>query len=221
MGQLTIDTLDKKDRDNAMVSLHAIALNNGEESLFYPRIDYQELLSKFDVLNSDYQKCKEERDLYEEELHNENEKNSKLFEANKTLSAKIDEFILEKEKLTSEIKELKEKLSGFVVGYGVEGGNEIAFFKPEGVTLVTTKMMNNAYYIGALNGDSYEFQFNEEKAPHNKAIEARNTILLPFCVIESSANDANYVENVWKGSFSNVNGEFRIIEKARVRLIKK
>ena len=63
MGQLTIDTLNKTDRDNAMVALHAIAINNGEDLLFCPISDLKDKVRELEVLNSDYLKCQDDNSM--------------------------------------------------------------------------------------------------------------------------------------------------------------
>ena len=60
MAQLSIDTLNKTDRDTAMVALHNIAKFNGEEPLFCSINHYNDLVGKYNQLSSDYQKNLEE-----------------------------------------------------------------------------------------------------------------------------------------------------------------
>ena len=220
MAQLTIDTLNKTDRDNAMVALHAMAINNGEDPLFCPIKDFNDKVSAFDALSSDYQKCQDENTNLKEELDNEKKKNETLFEANKTLRNNIDNFDKLNNKLETEIKELKEKLSAFIVGYGEDGNNELKYFKPEEFKLEKT-IQTNAFFIGASKGeDVFEYQFNEEKGGHQKAIQLKNDMIIPFCDIVNEVPDANYIVNKHKGIFSIANGDFKIIEKAKISLVK-
>ena len=219
MGQLTIDTLNKTDRDNAMVALHAMAINNGEDLLFCPIKDYNDKVRAFDALCSDYQKCQDDNKTLNEELDNEKEKNETLLNANKTLNNNIINYEKHNCELEAEIKVLKEKLSAFIVGFGGDGNNEVKYFKPEESKLEKT-IQNNAFFIGASIGeDVFEYQFNEEKGGHQKAIQSKSDILIPFCDIVNEVPDANYVLNKQKGMFSFSNGEFKIIEKAKVCLV--
>ena len=221
MAQFSIDTLNKTDRDNAMVALHSIATNNGEEPLFCFASTFNELVNKYNHLNSEYQKCKEELDLYKDELKKQEEKNTSLFEANNNLRVKAEELEIDKKDLTTEVKELKEKLSGFIPGFGGDGDNKLTNFKPEGDKLETT-IQSNTFFTGVSIGDNiFEFQFNEEKGPHQRAIQSKNDILIPFCDIEYEAPDGNYIENKHKGSFSTVNGEFKMLAKAKISIVVK
>lgn len=220
MGQLTIDTLNKADRENAMIALHVITVHNEEEPLFCPIEDFKEQVAKYDFLNAEYQNCKKEKDLFEEELRAKTERNETLFEANKNLCAKVDEYDKLNNELKEEIKKLKERLSGFIIGFGSEGENESKYFKPEERKLENT-IQNTAFFIGASKGENiFEFQFNEERAPHQKAIQSRSEVLIPFCDIEFEVPDANYIVNKHNGLFSINNGEFTIIEKAKISIVK-
>lgn len=221
MGQFTIDTLNKTDRDNAMVALHSIAINNGEDPLFCPINLYNDEIGKLKALNSEFLKCQDENKKLNEELEVQKKKNDNLYNANTVLSANITTYEQLNNELEAEIKKLKEKLSAFVVGYGEEGDNVLKYFKPEDEKLEETTIQNAAFFIGLSRGeDVFEFQFNEEKAPHNKAIQYKSQILIPFCDVENEVQDANCIINNHKGSFSIANGVFKIIEKAKISLIK-
>ena len=221
MGQFTIDTLNKTDRDNAMVALHAVAINNGEDLLFRPINDYNDKASKLEIIKTELLKCQDDNNSLKEELKKEINSNNTLLEANKTLNTKLTNCEEQNSILKAEINDLKEKLSAYVVGFGGDGDNEIKYFKPEEDKLVETKIQNSAFFIGASKSeDVFEFQFNEGKAPHNKAIQFRNEILIPFCDIVYEAPDANYIVNKSKGSFSIANGEFKIIDKVKISIIK-
>ena len=220
MGQLTIDTLNKTDRDNAMVALHAIAINNGEDLLFRSIIDYNDKAGKLEDLNAELLKCQDDYKKLIDELNDVKNRNESLFEANKTLSTNIDTYKKLNNELEAEIKDLKVKLSAFVVGFGGDGDNELKFFKPENGRLENT-IQKDAFYIGASKDEEvFEFQFNEEKGLPQKAIQSRDEVLIPFCDIVHETPDANYIENKHKGSFSVANGEFKIIEKAKITLKK-
>ena len=220
MGQLTIDTLNKTDRDNAMVALHAIAINNGEDLLFCPISDLKDKVRELEVLNSDYLKCQDDNSSLKEELKNEMNRNNQLYDANVTLNRNLSNCEQENKVLEAKIKDLNEKLSAFIPGYGGEGG--MIYYKPDGEKLETTTIHANALFVGASIGDnSFEFQFNEEKGPHLKAIQTQKESLVPFCEIEYSAPEGNYIENGEKGSFSLINGEFKIIKKAKISIVKK
>ena len=220
MGQLTIDTLNKTDRDDAMVSLHAIAIKNGEDLLFRPINDYNDKACKLEELETEMLKCQDDNTKLIEELDNVKKRNDTLFEANKTLSKNIDTYKNRNDELEAEIKVLKEKLSAFIVGYGDDCDNKLKYFKPEEGKLANT-IQKDAFYIGASKGeDVFEYQFNEEKGLPQKAILSRNEILIPFCEIVYETPDANYIENKHKGSFSVANGEFEILEKAKIILKK-
>ena len=220
MGQITIDTLNKIDRDNAMVALHAIALSNGEDLLFCPINEYNEQVGKFKELNSVYQKCKEDRDFFEVELTKETEKNNNLLEANNSIREKNEEFQREKEELTSKVKELNEKLSKFTFGYDADGKCVLLFFKPEKDKLIQTTN-DTALFVGVAKDGVIEYQFNDEKGIHQKAIQNKNDMLIPFCDIEHEAPEANYIENKDKGSFSLNGGEFKMIKKAIINIVVK
>lgn len=220
MGQLTIDTLNKTDRDDAMVALHAIAIKNGEDLLFRPINDYNDKAGKLEDLKAELLKCQDDNSSLKEELKNEFNRNTTLLEANKTLNVKFTTCEKENSVLKEENKVLKEKLSAFIIGFRGEGDNDLKYFKPEGGKLENT-IQNNAFYIGASKGeDTFEFQFNEEKGLPQKAIQSRDEVLIPFCDIVHETPDANYIENKHKGSFSVANGEFKIIEKAKITLKK-
>lgn len=220
MGQLTIDTLNKTDRDNAMVALHAIAINNGEDLLFRPINDYNDKAGKLEDLKAELLKCQDDNNTLKEELKKESNRNNTLLEANKTLNTKFTTCEEENRALKEENKFLKEKLSAFIIGFGVEGDNKIYYLKPEDGRLTNT-IQKDAFYIGASEDEEvFEFQFNEEKGLPQKAIQSRDEILIPFCDIVHETPDANYIENKHKGSFSLANGEFKIIEKAKITLKK-
>lgn len=212
MAQLSIDTLNKTDRDNAMVALYNIALYNGEDPLFCTANQYNDLGGKYKQLSVEYQKNKEELDLYKDEYKKQADRIKELFEANNNLRE-------ENGKMTAEIKELKEKLRGFIPGYGEE--NKLIYYKPEEGRLETTTIISNALFVGVSKGENvFEYQFNKEKGPHVKAIQSQNESLVPFCDIKYNAVDGNCVENIKNGTFSLVNGEFKIIEKAEISIIK-
>jgi len=212
MGQYTIDTLNKTDRENAMVALHNIAKFNGEEPLFCSISHYNEMAGKYELLSSEYQKNKEELDMYKEENKKQADRIKELFEANTTLRKNNEGF-------SAEIEALKEKLCGFIPGYGGEG--VVKYYKPSGDKLETT-VQDSALFSGVSVGDNlFEFQFNEVKGPHQKAIQNKSELLLPFCDIEYEAPEANYIENKYKGTFSLINGEFKIINKAKICILKK
>lgn len=220
MGQFTIDTLNKTDRDNAMVALHAIAINNSEEPLFCPINCFNDQANKLKNLDFEYQKCQEFVDSLKEELENERNRNNSLLENNNKLNAELATSIESNSELKVEIKLLKDKLRAFIPGYGSEG--EKIYYKPDGEKLETTTIHANALFVGASIGENvYEFQFNEEKGPHLKAIQTMKESLVPFCEIEYSAPEGNYIENGEKGSFSLINGEFKIIKKAKISIVKK
>lgn len=218
MGQFTIDTLNKTDRDNAMFALHAIALNNGEDPLFFPIGVYNDQVSKLEALNNDLKKCNEENEIFKEELKDVNNKNETLFTANKNLRENIEDLERKYNELITENNILKDKLSRYTVGYGPDGNSKTLYFKPEDNKLVETTQ-NNAYFKGGANGDIIEFVFNDEKGDHQRAIQSRNNVLMPFCEIISSASEANYVDNHDKGEFSIKNGEFKLLKKAKISLV--
>lgn len=212
MAQFSIDTLNKTDRDNAMVALHFIAISNGEDPLFCPINVHKEQTSKLNEINSEFQKCKEELNLYKDEYSKQTEKIRNLTEENQSLKEK-------NEILIKEINELNEKLSGFIPGYGGEG-KEI-FFKPSEEKLEITTIQATGFFVGASIGENiFEFQFNEAKGPHLRAIQSQSETLLPFCDIKYNAPDGNSVKNLHKGTFSLINGEFKIIEKAEISIVK-
>lgn len=212
MAQLSIDTLNKTDRDNAMVALHNIAKFNGEDPLFCSISHYNDLVEKFNKLSVEYQKNKEDLGLYKDEYNKQAEKIKELLEANTILRKNNEEF-------SAEIEILNEKLRGFIPGYGGEG--VMKYYKPSGDKLETT-VQDSALFMGVSVGENvFEFQFNEEKGPHQKAIQNKTELLLPFCDTEYEAPEANYIENKFKGSFSLINGEFKMIEKAKICMVKK
>lgn len=212
MAQLSIDTLNKTDRDTAMVALHNIAKFNGEEPLFCSISHYNDLVGKYNQLSSDYQKNLEELKLYKDEYNKQADKIKELLEANTILKKNNDDF-------STEIETLNEKLSGFIPGFGGEG--VLKYYKPSGDKLETT-IQDSALFMGVSVGEGvFEFQFNEEKGPHQKAIQNKKELLLPFCDNEYEAPEANYIENKFKGTFSLINGEFKMIEKAKICMVKK
>ena len=220
MGQFTIDTLNKTDRDNAMVALHAIAINNSEEPLFCPINCFNDLANKLKTLDSEYKKSQEFINSLKEELGNEQNRNSILQEENNKLNTELATSIDIISELKGEIKILKDKLSVFIPGYGSEG--EKIYYKPDGEKFETTTIHANALFVGASIGENvYEFQFNEEKGPHLKAIQTQKEFLVPFCEIEYNDPNGNYVENGHKGSFSIINGEFNLIKKAKISIVKR
>ena len=215
MAQITVDTLNKQDRDDVIQALHSIALRNNEEPLFYPKSVLQESREKCRSLNEELELYKEENETLKDELKEEKSNVEKLRSENSSLSERIKELELANQVLTAENTKYKEKI------IGVDLKSDCLFFKTQGDILEQTTQ-NSAAYIAKKNDDYYDFYFNEEKAAHQRAISIKESILLPFCDIESdSASDGNYVVNRGPGCFSLINGVFKLEKKARIAIIVK
>lgn len=213
MAQITVDTLNKQDRDDVIQALHSIALRNKEEPLFWPNSVLQESKDKCRSLTEELDYYKEENKTLKNELKDKISIVEKLHSENSSLSERIKELELANQDLTSENIKYKEKI------FGVDLKSDYLYFKPLGNYLAQT-MQNSATYIAVKKGDYYDFYYNEDKAAHQKAISFKDSILLPFCDIESdSAPDGNYVENKEPGCFSLINGVFKLEKKARIAII--
>ena len=215
MAQITVDTLNKQDRDDVIQALHSIALRNNEEPLFCPISLLQERKEKCRSLTEELDFYKEENETLKDELKEEKTNVEKLRSENSSLSERIKELELANQVLTAENTKYKEKI------IGVDLKSDCLFFKTQGDILEQTTQ-NSAAYIAKKNDDYYDFYFNEEKAAHQRAISFKESILLPFCDIESdSASDGNYVVNRGPGCFSLINGVFKLEKKARIAIIVK
>lgn len=215
MAQITVDTLNKQDRDDVIQALHSIALRNKEEPLFYPSSVLQESKEKCRSLTEELELYKEENETLKDELKKEKSNVEKLRSQNSSLSERIKELEFANQVLTAENTKYKEKI------IGVDLKSDCLYFKPQGNDLAQT-MQNSATYIAVKKGDYYDFHFNEDKTEHRKAIFSKESILMPFCDIESdSASDGNYVENRGVGCFSIINGVFKLEKKAMVAIIVK
>lgn len=215
MAQITVDTLNKQDRDDVIQALHSIAMRNNEEPLFYPSSLYLDSKNKCLSLSEELDRYKKENETLKKEVEFEKELVKELQIDKNNLNNRIKELELTNQDLSSEISKYKEKI------IGIDLKSEYLYFKPQGNDLAQT-MQNSATYIAVKKGDYYDFQFNEEKTEHKKAISSKESILLPFCDIESnSASDGFYVENRGVGCFSIINGVFKLEKKAVVAIIVK
>lgn len=215
MAQITVDTLNKQDRDDVIQALHSIAVRNNEELLFCPSSLLQDSKEKCRLLSEELDRLKKENETLKKELEFEKELVKELQTEKGNLSDRVKELELANQNLSAENTKYKEKI------IGVDLKSDCLFFKTQGDILEQTTQ-NSAPYIAKKNDDYYDFYFNEEKAAHQKAISSKESILLPFCDIESdSASDGNYVENRGPGCFSLINGVFKLEKKARIAIIVK
>lgn len=215
MAQITVDTLNKQDRDDVIQALHSIALRNKEEPLFYPNSVLQESKEKCRSLTEELDRYKKENETLKKEIDFEKELVKELQTEKDNLNERVKELELANQDLSAENTKYKEKI------IGVDLKSDYLYFKPQGNYMAQT-MQNSATYIAVKNDDYYDFYFNEDKAQHQKAISYKDSILLPFCDIESdSVSDGNYVVNRGAGCFSLINGVFKLEKKARIAIIVK
>ena len=215
MAQITVDTLNKQDRDDVIQALHSISLRNNEEPLFYPKSVLQESREKCRSLTEELDRYKKENETLKNEVEFEKDLVNELQKEKGNLNDRVKELELANQELSAENTKYKEKI------IGVDLKSDCLFFKTQGNILEQTTQ-NSATFIAKKNDDYYDFFFNEEKAGHQKAIYSKDSILLPFCDIESdSASEGNYVVNRGAGRFSLINGVFQLENKARIAIIVK
>lgn len=222
MAQITLDTLNPQDIADVMSSLQSIIVRNNLEKIFCPIQEYNYVKDKLDSLTTKCQQQAEELNKDKEIIETDTKKIESLETQLQDLQSQYSELSQKYEIQSEEMKKCREKLDSYTIDYKPAGSNtEFVYFDVENGMLKETAQ-KSAYYKAIKNGNVFEFQYNEEKAPHMKSINSCRSILEPFCEIESQIPQyPNFVENRGKGILSLEDGNLVVKEKARVRIIRK
>ena len=222
MAQYIIDTLNPQELSDAMVALQAIIVRNNLEENFCPIQEYNSVKDQLDSLAVTCRQQVDELNRNKRIIETEINK-SKLLESQLLdLQAKFSDLSQKYKSQSEKLKECSERLDSYTIDYKPAGSQtEFIYFDVEkGVLKETTQ--KSAYYKAKKNGNVFEFVYNDEKAPHMRAISGRQSILEPFCEIESQIPQyPNFVENRGTGKLSLEDGNLVVSEKARVRILRK
>lgn len=222
MAQITLDTLNPQDVADAMSALQSIIVRNNLEKIFCPIQEYNLVKDKLDSLTSKCQQQVDELNKNKEIIETETKKRESLESQLLDFQSKFSELSQKYESQSEELKKCYERLDSYTIDFKPAGSQtEYIYFDVEkGVLKETTQ--KSAYYKAIKNGNVFEFVYNEEKAPHIKAINGYQTILEPFCDIESQIPQfPNFVENRGKGILSLEDGNLVVMKKACVRILRK
>lgn len=222
MAQLTLDTLNPQDVADTMSALQTIIVRNNLEKNFCPIQEYNLVKEKLDSLTMKYNQQVEKLNSYKENIETETKKKELLESQLSNLQSEFSELTQKFNGQSEELKKCLERLDNYTIDYKPAGSQtEYIYFDVEnGVLKETTQ--KSAYYKAIKKGNVFEFQYNEDKAPHMKAINGYQSILEPFCEIESkNIPISNFVENRGKGILSLEDGNLVVTEKARVRILRK
>ena len=222
MAQITLDTLNPQDVADAMSALQSIIVRNNMEKIFCPIQEYNLVKDKLDVLTMKFQQQVDELNKDKEIIEAETKKRESLDSQLSVLQSQFSELSQKYESQAAELKKCYDRLESYTIDYKPAGfQTEYIYFDVErGVLKETTQ--KSAYYKAIKSGNVYEFVYNEEKAPHMRAINGCQSILVPFCEIESqNPQFPNYIENRGKGTLSLENGNLVVVKKAHVRIIRK
>ncbi len=222
MAQITLDTLNPQDVADAMSALQSIIVRNNLEQNFCPIQEYNHVKGQLDNLTMKYQQQVEELKKNKENIETETKKRESLESRLLELQSQFSGLSQKYESQSEELKKCYERLDSYTIDYKPSGSQTVyIFFDVEnGVLKETTQ--KSAFYKAIKNGNVFEFVYNDEKAPHMKAINGRQSIILPFCEIESQIPQfSNYVENRGKGILALEDGNLVVKRKARVRIFRK
>jgi chromosome segregation ATPase len=222
MAQISLDTLNPQDVADVMSALQTLIVRNNLERIFCPIQEYNLVKDKLDSLTIKYQQQVDElnknKEFFEKETKTRESLESQLLD----LQSQLSELSQKYESQSEELKKCYERLDSYTIDYKPAGSlTEYIYFDVEkGVLKETTQ--KSAYYKAIKNGNLFEFIYNDEKAPHLKAINGYQSILEPFCEVESQIPQfPNYVENRGKGILSFEDGNLVVTKKARVRILRK
>lgn len=222
MLQLTINAQDPQVIIDTMRMLYTQAESKNIELPFCHKKQYLEVAEECKLLKEQNKKSEELCKQVEEKWENECLSTEQLKNENETL--KNDRRNLENtiKKLTYDNDSYREKLNRITIGYGPGDNNEILYFNVKDNKLERTTVRGGSFYKAVKDGNSYEFEFNEENAKHIQAISEKHKFIEPFCEISNNSTDsANYVKNKSKGMFIKSESTFQIIKKVEVCLIQK
>ena len=222
MAQITLDTLNPQDVADTMSALQSIIVRNNLEKIFCPIQEYNFVKDQLDSLTAKCQQQVDELNKDKEVIEAETKKRESLEVQLQDLQSQYSELSQKYESQSEEMKKCYEKLDNYTIDYKPAGSQtEYIFFDIEkGVLKETTQ--KSAYYKAIKNGNVFDFVYNEEKAPHMKSINDRQSILEPFCEIENQIPQfPNYVENRGKGILSLKDGNLVVVKKACVRILRK
>ena len=222
MAQITLDTLNPQDVADAMSALQSIIVRNNLEKLFCPIQEYNLVKDKLDSLTTKCQQQVEELNKNKEIIETETKEKESLKSQLSNLQSQFSELTQKFKSQSDELKKSLERLDSYTIDYKPAGyQTEYIYFDVEnGVMKETTQ--KSAYYKAVKKGNVFEFQYNEEKAHHMKAINGKESILEPFCEIESQIPQfANFVENRGKGILSLEDGILVVTKKSCVRILRK
>ena len=222
MAQITLDTLNPQDVADAMYALQAIIVRNNFEKNFCPIQEYNLVKGKLDNLTMLYQQQDDELNKNKKIIETETKKRESLESQLLDLQSQFSELSQKYESQSEELKKSYERLDNYTIDYRPAGSQtEYIYFDVENGKLKETTQ-KSAFYKAVKNGDAFEFVYNEEKAYHMKSISGYQSVLEPFCEVESQIPQfPNYVENRGKGILSFEDGNLVVTKKARVRILRK
>lgn len=222
MLQLTINAQDPQVIIDTIRMLYTQAESKNIELPFCQKKQYLEVAEECKLLKEQNKKSEEYCKQVEEKLNNEYLNTEQLKNENKRLQNDRHELENTIKKLTADNDLYKEKLNSITIGYGPGDTNEILYYNVEDNKLEQTTVRGGSFYKAVKDGNSYEFEFNEENAKHIQAISEKHKFIEPFCEISNNSTDsANYVKNKSKGMFIKSESTFQIIKKVEVCLIQK
>lgn len=220
MAKIILDTSNKEDIISVMHALQAIVVNNEYGMLYRSEKDFLKLQEENRKLNEDIEKYKDDIEQLNNKYNTECEEKIDLKHEKESLELKLKELKENNEILNNENNNQKELLEKYTFK-GFPSENKF-FDVTEDSKLKETASRPGFYKAVLLNDDRYEIMFYDEKAPHNKAIEKKESILEPFCDIQGNIVDgANFVINNGKGIIKHENNEWIMVKKIPVSLIKK
>lgn len=221
MAQITLDTLNPQDVADTMSALQSIIVRNNLEKNFCPIQEYNFVKDQLDSLTLKCQQQIDELNIDKEIIEAETKKRESLEAQLLDLQSQYSELSKKYESQSEEMKKCYERLDSYTIDYKPAGSQtEYIFFDVDnGVLKETTQ--KSAYYKAIKNGNEFKFEYNEEKAPHMKSINSCQSILEPFCKIESQSQFPNYVENRGIGILSLEDGNLVVKRKACVRILRK
>lgn len=209
MGKFIIDTLNKEDVISAMDMLYRLCKDK-----YCCREEFDSLKDENESLQKENTNLKDEIEKIKDDLiHIQHDMESTQNTKNKLIE-EYNRLKEEKQKIEQESKAYKNRLSE--ININSSDSVDKVFYQVSGTNLEQTTN-NKAPYIVIKN----EFFFNDD-SPHQKAIQNKEKMLIPFCEIISSIPDANYVKTDSNGKCKILEGnewQMEVVEKAKISLI--
>lgn len=213
--------------------------------------DFMEKISQLESekweLEQDIKRYNKEVQKNQQEIQAKNSSIETLKEENKSLQSQLEEAqqyvkkiekmldeerekfrkleqntVYERRTLELEIEKLKGKIEMYEPNIGIRFGED-QFYNISGTVLVQT-MDDKAPYIAKMqsDGNSYIFQFNNNKGPVVQACENKDEMLKPFCrIIGEIPDGANSIGwDKWGTAKSTPSGDLKVEIPAQIKLTK-